>query len=79
MDNHDVYFQFKSYYNKYPGEPAHLGDFIELTGPEEIINKIKQISVYQYGISSALRLTAAKVNQLIRTHVVKARGIKQRE
>jgi stage V sporulation protein AA len=69
MDNHDVYFQFKSYYNKYPSEPAHLGDFIELTGPEEIINKIKQISVYPYGISSPLRLTAVKVIQLIHEHV----------
>jgi len=53
------------YYKKNSGEKSHLGDFIELTGPDDIVKKIQQIAIFPYGISSPIRLTAIQVINLI--------------
>ena len=61
MQNCKVYFQFKTKYKKAGGEKANLGDFLELTGTEQIKQKIERIPVYPYGISNPVRLTAIQV------------------
>lgn len=69
MECHQIYFQFKPFYRKYPGEKAYLGDFIELSAAEEIKRKIEQIPIFPYGISNPVRLTAVQIVRLINQEI----------
>jgi len=65
MDSPIVYFQFKPYYNKLPGETALLKDIIDLTSPAPIKEQIDSIVIFPNGISGSTRVSAIQVIRLI--------------
>ena len=45
MVKRDIYFQFKSDFNKAAGEQISMGDIINISGPKDIKGKISKILV----------------------------------
>lgn len=69
MHLNEVYFQFKTHYQKSFGEKAYLGDFIDLTGTEDIIKSVERIPIFPYGINNPVRLTTIQVIDLIHREI----------
>lgn len=65
----EAYFQFKPYYRKQPEEKAHMGDFIEVSAPDDVKQKIEQILVFPYGFNKPVRLTSVQIIALIKQHI----------
>lgn len=66
MVKRDIYFQFKSDFNKAAGEQISMGDIINISGPKDIKGKISKILVFPNGINCPTSLTAIDILQLIR-------------
>ena len=69
MEHEEVYFQFRPFYKKQPGERAYLCDFIEVFAADEIKQRIERISIFPYGISKPIRLTSVQIIGLIKQEI----------
>lgn len=66
MEQAEVYFQFKSRYNKTPEETGYLGDIIDLTCPAPLKAKIEKITIFPGGLKKQTIVSAIQVISLIK-------------